>query len=393
MHIKSYSNSHFARPLRIGLYALLFALGCMLISPLSAAACGGLFPADAYTEQSAERLIFAVEPGKVTLYEQIHYTGSPRDFAWVLPVPAVPSVDTTSISLFQELDQDTTPRFYQTSAPGCGDNAAAGAPAPAPGAVNVYSSGAVGPYHYNVISSSDPQALTGWLTAHKYKIPQESLAEMQPYIAAHMFFLAMRLQGNASTQDMLPVKITYATDQPAITIPLRMAIPMGKENLGVLVWIFAQNRYVPQNYQSLQLNYDQLGNNLYSRSAYPDLVSQAVNKVKGHGFVTEYAQPTSALSTSDPVLTALTRSYPYLTRMYTSIAPAQINLDPAFVAATGLPNVSAIHQVANPVSAQPLFCAPSGGVISGIISGGIAILAFGIILFLLWRRRRNTRTG
>ncbi|MFL5664309.1 MAG: hypothetical protein ACJ8BW_23635, partial [Ktedonobacteraceae bacterium] len=66
-----------SRPLQISVYALLLALTCMFINPLSAAACGGLFTADSYTEQSAERLIFAVDPGQITLYEQIHYTGSP----------------------------------------------------------------------------------------------------------------------------------------------------------------------------------------------------------------------------------------------------------------------------------------------------------------------------
>src|SRR5262249_13404428 len=145
--------------------------------PLTAAACGGLFHADAYTEQSAERLIFAVDPGKVTLYEQIRYTGSPKEFAWVLPVPAVPTVETAPISLFQELDRTTAPAFYQSSGPSCNNGATAGAPAQ--GAVNVYSSGAIGPYSYDVISSNDPQALTTWLTAHQYKVPDDSKAEMQ----------------------------------------------------------------------------------------------------------------------------------------------------------------------------------------------------------------------
>jgi hypothetical protein len=393
MYPNQRSSRSLVRPLRFSLYALLLALGCMLISPLTAMACGGMFPADAYTEQSAERLIFAVDPGKITLYEQIRYTGSPKDFAWVLPVPAVPSVDTTSISLFQELDRQTAPRFYQESAPSCGSGNTAGAPAPAPGVVNVYSSGAVGPYSYDVINSSDPSALTNWLTAHHYKIPEESRAEMQPYFAAHMFFLAMRLRGDASTQDMLPVKITYATTQPAISIPLRMATPMGKENLAVQVWIFGQSRYVPQNYQSLQLNYAQLSNNLYSASAYPDLVSQAVKQVKGHGFVTEYAQPTSSLTTTDPVLTTLTRSYPYVTRLYTSIEPAQIDLDPGFVAATNQPNVSAFHAVPNPASSEPLSCPPSGAVIAGGLVGGVVILALGVVLFVVLRRRRQTRVS
>lgn len=378
-----------SRPLRVSIYALLLSLVCILISPLTALACGGMFSADAYTEQSAERLIFAVDPGKVTLYEQIHYTGSPKNFAWVLPVPAVPTVATSSVNLFQDLDRETAPRLYQPEAPACGGYNTAGAPAPVSGGVNVYSSGAVGPYSYNVIGSNDPQALTHWLTSHNYKIPAESQAEMQPYIAAHMFFLTMRLRGNASTQDMLPVKITYATSQPAITIPLRMATPMGKENLQVLVWIFAQGRYIPQNYQSLQLDYNQLSNNLYSHDAYTNLVSQAVGKAHGHGFVTEYAQPTSNLYTSDPDLTALVQSHHYLTRMYTSIAPSQITLDPGFVSAPGQPDVSAVHEVTSPASSQPLFCPPSSLAIGAIIGAGVLVIGFGFLLFVIIRRKNR----
>ncbi|SRR5579884_109733 len=374
---------------RVGIYALLLALACMLISPLTAAACGGMFSADAYTEQSAERLIFAVDPGKVTLYEQIHYTGSPKNFAWVLPVPAVPTVATSSVSLFQDLDRETAPRLYQPEAASCSGYSRAGAPAPVSGAVNVYSSGAVGPYSYNVISSNDLQALIHWLTGHNYKIPAESQTEMQPYIAAHMYFLAMRLQGNTSTQDMLPVKITYAASQSAITIPLRMATPMGKENLQVLVWIFAQGRYIPQNYQSLQLDYNQLSNNLYSHDTYTNLVSQAVGKAHGHGFVTEYAQPTSDLYASNPELTALAQSHRYLTRMYTSIAPAQITLDPAFVASPDQSNVSEVHEVTNPASSQPLLCSPSSLAIGCIIGAAALVIGCGFLLFALIRRKNR----
>jgi hypothetical protein len=118
-----------------------------------------------------------------------------------------------------------------------------------------------------------------------------------------------------------------------------------------------------------------------------------VKKVKGHGFVTEYAQPTSALTTTDPALTTLTRSYPYVTRLYTSIEPSQIDLDPGFVAASGLPNVSAFHEIPNPASSQPLSCPPSGAVIVGGLVGSLVVVAGGVILFVVLRRRRNARAG
>jgi len=377
----------FARPgyrLRVSLYALLFALCCVLLTPLSAAACGGMFSADAYTEQSAERLIFAVDPGQVTLYEQIRYTGSPKDFAWVLPVPAVPTVETAPLSLFQDLDRQTAPRFSLPSPPDCGFNGGTGAAAPQQPSspVNVYSGGTVGPYTYSVIGSSNPQALTRWLTDHHYNVPAASRAQMQPYIAAHLFFLAMRLQGSAGVQDMTPVKIRYANVGPAITIPLRMATPMGKESLGVQVWIFAGSRFVPQNYQSVQPDYSRL-----ATTAYATLVSQAVSGVRGHGFVTEYAQPAGSLFAGDRELAALKQQYRYLTRLYTNISPAQINLDPSFVARAGLPDVSPVHEIA---ASSPPSCPPSLLAVGGIVSGCVLVIGLSIVLFVVISRRRRT---
>ena len=380
---------HLLRPLYLGLYALLLALACMLLTPLSVAACGGLFTADSYTEQSAERLIFAVDPGKVTLYEQIRYTGSPKDFAWVLPVPALPQVDTASVELFQNLNSQTAPHFYtpgEQDSSSCYANGGSGAAAPQnSSSVNVFSGGNVGPYSYNVINSNSPQALTQWLTAHNYKIPAESQAEMQPYIAAHMFFLAMRLKGSADVQDMTPVKISYATKDSTITIPLRMATPMGKENLGVLVWIFANSRYVPQNYQALQIKDSQLS---YHGDNYQDLVEQAVSQARGHGFVTEYAEPTSTLYASNQELASLKQAHSYLTRMYTSIAPAQIDLDPGFVAKTGLANVGSSHVVPGSADSQNNSCLPATTVIGIALVGGL-IAAFVVMFIAIARRRRR----
>lgn len=380
-------NMFFSRPghrLRLSLYASLFAMLCILLTPLSAAACGGMFSADAYTEQSAERLIFAVNPGQVVLYEQIRYTGSPKDFAWVLPVPAVPTVGTAPVSLFQDLDRQTAPRFSMPSPPDCGFNGGAGAAAPQQPSspVNVYSGGTVGPYNYNVIGSSNPQALTQWLTDHHYKIPAESQTEMRPYIAAHMFFLAMRLQGSAGVQDMTPVKISYANAGPAITIPLRMATPMGKESLGVQIWIFAGSRFVPQNYQSLQLDYSQLEN-----TSYTTLVNQAASGVRGHGFVTEYARPTDQLFVGDQELATLKQNYRYLTRLYTNISPAQIDLDPSFVAQAGLPDVSPVHEIAT--SGSPPSCPPSLLAVGGVVLGCVLVIGLGIVLFVAVSRRRR----
>jgi hypothetical protein len=154
----------------------LIALCSVLLTPFTALACGGFFSPDVSVDQNAERLIFTVNPGSITLYEQIHYTGTASDFAWVLPVPSVPKLDTASVDVFNELDSQTAPRFISQQPPACG-LAPLGSGAPAGGippqqvaSVNVYGVVNDGPYSYDVSGSTEPTALLKWLQSHQYRV-------------------------------------------------------------------------------------------------------------------------------------------------------------------------------------------------------------------------------
>src|SRR5215469_9657353 len=141
----------------------IIAMCSILLMPGASLACGGFFTSGTPLDQNIERIIFAVAPSSMTVYEQINYSGSASDFAWVLPVPSMPKLETTPLSTFRNLDQQTVPRFIGPEPPQCGlpplgpRPVGSGLPA---GSVNVYGSGAVGPYAYDVIGSSDPAALT-----------------------------------------------------------------------------------------------------------------------------------------------------------------------------------------------------------------------------------------
>ena len=230
----------------------------IFLMPLAALACGGFFTPGTPLDQNIERIIFAAAPGSMTVYEQINYSGSASDFAWVLPVPSMPKLDTAPVSVFRGLDQQTVPRFIGPEPPQCGlpplGPHPTGSGAPPPGGVNVYGSGTVGPYAYDVIGSSDSTALTKWLLGHHYHIPNQVQPAIQSYIQAHMLFLAMRLQPQAGIQDIAPIKVTFATTQPQVMIPLRMAASSAMPHMGILVWIFGSGRFVPQNYQTIQIH-------------------------------------------------------------------------------------------------------------------------------------------
>jgi hypothetical protein len=379
------------RKLRFACSAI-FAMCSMLLMPLAALACGGFFTPGTPLDQNIERIIFAAAPGSMTVYEQINYTGSASDFAWVLPVPSVPKLDTAPVSTFRSLDQQTVPRFIGPEPPQCGLSPLGprpvGSGAPPPTGVNVYGSGAVGPYAYDVIGSSDPTALTRWLLGHHYNIPDQVQPAIQSYTQAHMLFLAMRLQPQAGVQDIQPVKVTFATTQPQVMIPLRMAASSAMPHMGILVWIFGSGRFVPQNYQPLQIRKDQIALDPYAGANYEQLVENAASQANGHGFITEYAQPSSRLYThSDPTLAGLQQHYSYVTRLYTRTSPEQMTLDPIFAAQSGLPNVNNVYDLSNepaPTTCDPfnLFLGSLGQLIYlaallvmlGLVVGGVVLI-------------------
>ena len=81
-------NLNFAR-----FSALALAVG--LSSPAAALACGGFFCSSTPVDQQAERILF-VDEGDDTwsAYVEIQYKGESDAFAWIVPVPEVPELDT-----------------------------------------------------------------------------------------------------------------------------------------------------------------------------------------------------------------------------------------------------------------------------------------------------------
>ena len=91
----------------------------VLVLPRPALACGGCFgppaPPGALPGvlQTAERVLFVHDPPSHTtrVWIEIRYDGPAKDFAWVLPLPAVPKVGVGSSWIFDRLDLATAPRF------------------------------------------------------------------------------------------------------------------------------------------------------------------------------------------------------------------------------------------------------------------------------------------
>jgi hypothetical protein len=360
-------------------------------------ACGGLFSPESLLAQNAERIIFTDNgDGTISAIVQIEYTGYEENFSWILPIPeGIPAeaieVPETAQNAFQALELATRPIYRDPKRPLCMaefDLPLRGlAGEGAPGGVDVFSSGIVGPYGFDVISSEDPTALIDWLREHGYQVTAAMEPLINVYVQEGMHFLAMQLAPEAGIQDIQPVKVTFHGERPMI--PIRIAAVAAQSNTEILVWFFAAARAVPANYATMQIAEDEL--TFYSEDShnYQTLLQQRADEFQGKAFITEYAQPTRADQFSDPLLAELSQQHTYLTRLRAILSPEEMTVDPMFDYDSNKPDVNNIHNLQDVSGLYE--CEQNGTntlMIGGII-GGIGLTAVALVAVTIWFVRRR----
>jgi len=238
------------------------ALGALEAEAL---ACGGCFhPPDPErpTVVTDHRMVLSVGRGKSTLYDQIRYTGNPREFAWVLPIAGDVEVGISSDELFAGLDAFSQteivspPRNCPPQPEGC-ESASCGASRdslsfsesagdPSNPGVVVTREEVVGPYATVQLQSTDPQALTKWLNDNGFKLGEAERPIVEQYVKESFNFLALKLRPGASVQAMRPIRVTSVG--PSIVLPLRMVAAGAGASLGITLFTVAEGRYEPQNF-------------------------------------------------------------------------------------------------------------------------------------------------
>lgn len=230
------------------------------VTPVSA--CGGCFhdPTQNPTVVTDHRMILSVSLDQTTLYDQIRYSGSPQSFAWVLPISGTATIGLSADVVFDALDSMThttitAPPLSCSPPPYCpnqkgGYGADSSAIAEDAG-VQVLKQEVVGPYETVQLASTDPNALSNWLTSHGYSIPSDIQPTIDAYVAAGMDFLALKLVPGASVTSMRPVRVT--TQGAAPVLPLRMVAAGTGASVGITLWVVGEGRYEPQNFPSFRI--------------------------------------------------------------------------------------------------------------------------------------------
>jgi uncharacterized membrane protein YgcG len=293
-----------------------------------ARACGGLFcnqpppnPFDPLpVAQTGENVVFAMDgdpnggASMVTAHIQILYAGEAALFSWVVPVDAVPTLETGTDTLFTAMANATQPVFQLSQvtdgtcrtlpgSPGARDGGSGTGGSTAAGSggasgtggssgVIVSFQGAVGPYEAAVIQSEDPEALKRWLRDNSYFLGDDAAAIIDDYVFERKHFVALRLQNGKDVRSIQPIVLKFAGVEPCV--PLRLTAIAAQNDMQVRLWVLGESRAVPQNFFELEV--DQLRIDwLRGGSNYNSLLMEAANEAGGNAFAAEYAGPASVV--------------------------------------------------------------------------------------------------
>lgn len=370
---------------RIKLASLFAAISLLLLAfPPSASACGGLFCRNVPIDQTAERIVFAVDKaaGTVTAIVGIQYTGSAPDFSWVVPVANPPKLEVAETKSLDALSIATNVQFVPPNNPcmrplavAASDSAPGQAGSAQPTETPFLKTGQIGPYDYAIIRNQNTQEMTEWLRSNGYRVTPDMEPLIAVYVKEGMYFVAMKLQRGKDANEIKPVVMTYSGNYPSI--PLRLTAVAAVPNMQILVWILGDTQYEPLNYAHPQIEFERMragfqqvqenGVSYITLTTYQGERKFIQDRYKGRAFITEYAQPLANLASIpdlsgdgklDPIIGGLLKKYTYITRLRAQMSPEQMTDDPVFKANANAPDVSNIVDISKYVDANTFWGCP-----------------------------------
>jgi len=295
-----------------------YLLALAALAPSTALACGGFFcNQQEPVNQNSEKIVFEVHEGKVDVHVQIEFEGDASEFAWIVPVAAVPDLFLSSEDLFTTISAVSQPYYLPRieeagdcsgSYDGYGgmfeDDFAGGADsavpesAPDDGGVDIIATEQVGAYDTVTLQADSPEALLEWLQGNGYDIPADLVnGPLAPYVAGGSYFVALKMASNASTGTLAPLGMSYDGDTGSI--PIQLTAVAATPDMRLEVHVFGEHRAVPSNYLHVWTNdlaIDWMGAFLYGapRNEF-EVITRAADEAGGHAFATQFSGDASVL--------------------------------------------------------------------------------------------------
>ncbi|WP_234543412.1 DUF2330 domain-containing protein [Streptomyces shenzhenensis] len=251
-----------ARVLAVLLVLAAVQLG-LLTAPAFACACGVLVPdAGRQVTVRREESVLRWDGSHEQIVLRLTVDGDADRTAWIMPVPHRATVALADPALFDQLHALTAPahrtrhHFWPedgdwplttsgTAYPGRPPGA--GAPAPAP-EVGVVDRRRLGPFDVAQLTATDSGALDGWLRSNGFPSPPRLNTALQPYVADHWEYVAVRLAPAAAGTPLRgaldPLRLAFASERPVY--PMRLSrLAATPQSLGL--YVLAAHRMEPRS--------------------------------------------------------------------------------------------------------------------------------------------------
>lgn len=318
----------------------------MLLLPLPASASGIFVPADAAVaiSQAGERVLFGQEGTSLMAHIQVYYRSQPTDFVWLLPVPGVPTMEPGNGELFSQLTAATQPAYQVNRFYRCADDTQPilGTAVLAPSPELPAAAGTLAPYESAILPADSQDAVRKWLGDRNYPLPPNLSAALGPYCGRGGSIVALRFRATETAGALEPIVLHYQGDWQAdrLSLPFLLGSRGTTPKTPLQVWILGPSRAVPLGAVNAVLNDAQVNWFTGGRN-YQEVVAGAIAENGGRAFVTEYAGPSSIAQGALSGAVDVSR-YPYLTRLFTVLPPADLTSDPAFGYNPSLPAVATV---------------------------------------------------
>ncbi len=305
---------------------LVAALALPLLTPNTAEACGGTFcdagPTAMPVDQTGENILFHIGENSVEAHIQIQIDpNTPAEqFAWVIPVVALPEFSVGSQLLFDNMLAGSVPTYGRsftsdqcdmpaTTAQGTfsggtggddffdegGDETGDGGE---PSNPEVVFEGSVGAYEIAVLDGGTVEGVMTWLGENGYQ--QDPAAEpiLAEYLEEEFLFVALKLGVEAGVEDVHPIVIRYEGVEPCV--PIRLTRIAAADDMDIRTFFLGDARVVPVNYRHVLVNplkVDWINDGVN----YKEVISMAVDaqEADGNAFVTEYAGTSDVIATGN----------------------------------------------------------------------------------------------
>lgn len=292
-----------------------------------AQACGGCFHQEEQSPEevsvvTAHTMALSISAQETVLWDQVEYSGSPEEFAWVLPVKPGARLEVATDAWFESLEaatrtQVSPPGLACDTGPvgfGCGP---ATMPLPATGAfacaadeagaeggeppeeeadpVTVVHQGSVGPYETVTLASEEPEALPNWLIENGYAISEDVVPILEDYALEGFHFIALKLAPEQGVQQMKPVRVHMPG---AVTsLPLRMVAAGTGAQVRLTLYVIGEGRWQTANFPATTVSTGSLSWDFdMARSNYSQILAGTFASSGGRAWVTTYARQGALLS-------------------------------------------------------------------------------------------------